>query len=75
MRVFPQPASDLASLERDRKVFAGWVILIDKSLLAMEKAVQAAVADASAPDLVSLSESSLELRVLAAQVRDLRAKR
>jgi hypothetical protein len=40
----------------------------------MEAAVTAAMADISAADLANLSEASIELRVLAEQVKALRLK-
>jgi hypothetical protein len=63
-----------SALEKDRVMLAAWVILLDKALVAMEAAVTAAMADISTADLASLSEASIELRVLAEQVKALRIK-
>jgi hypothetical protein len=68
------PPEGAAALERDRALLAGWVLLLDKSLVAMQAAVVAAMTDLPNADLASLAEASLELRVLAEQVKSLRIK-
>lgn len=65
-------ASDMALLEKDRQMLAGWVVLMDKSLAAMEVAVTTALSSASPADLATLTAASVELQVLAAQVHDIR---
>lgn len=64
--------SHLASLEKDRELLAGWVILMDKSLTAMEAAVASVQPGASSSNLAALTAASLELQVIAAQVQDIR---
>jgi hypothetical protein len=65
---------DLAALEKDRELLAGWVLLIDKSLRAMQVAVVSTAPSGSSGALPALTEASLELQVLAAQVQDIRKK-
>jgi hypothetical protein len=67
------PAS-LAELERDRVQLAGWVILMDKTLVTMEAAVAAAASDDLESGLSGVADASIELRVLAEKVKSLRAK-
>lgn len=59
-------------LEKDRQMLAGWVILLDKTLDAMKAATQAAMQGASASDLAALSEASVQLKVLAEQVKSIK---
>jgi hypothetical protein len=66
--------SDMALLEKDRQLLAGWVVLMDQSLVAMEAAVVTAMSGASPRDLAALTAASVELQVLAAQVQDIRRK-
>jgi hypothetical protein len=61
---------DLVKLDRDRKILAGWVVLIDGSLASMELAVKAAMENISIADLATLEEASVELRILAEKIRD-----
>ncbi len=68
----PYLGTGLDALAKDRVLLAAWVVLMDKTLLAMETAVIAILTDASAVDLVSLSEASVELRVLAEQIKTIR---
>jgi hypothetical protein len=68
----PLGISDAAALERERQLLASWVVLLDKTLLAMEAAVLTAMSDAPADDLTFLAEASLELKILAEQVKKLR---
>lgn len=65
--------SDAAAVEKDRALLAGWVVLLDNTLMAMETAVAAAMSDATV-DLASLTEASIELRVLAEKVKSARNK-
>ena len=67
-------SSDEANLAHDRELLAGWVLLIDKSLAAMETAVVAVMSGASPGDLAALTAASVELQVLAARVQDIRKK-
>ena len=68
------PAADVPKLKKDRALLAGWVILIDQTLLAMDAAAQSALSDASAPDIASLVETSIELRILAEKIKDAQAR-
>ena len=68
------PSSDKDELENDRELLAGWVVLVDKSIAAMETAVAAAMSGASPSDLAALTAASVELQVLAAQVQEIRKK-
>ena len=54
-------ADGLAALEKDRQMLAGWVVLMDKSLSAMDTAAAAALARVSPTDLAALSEASIEI--------------
>lgn len=67
-------AENLATLEKDRAMLAAWVLLLDKSIQAMEAAVMAVLANAPEADLASLSEASVELRVLAEQIKAIRQR-
>jgi hypothetical protein len=62
------------ALEKDRELLAGWVLLLDKALVAMEIAVVSAMDETPSAVLASLSETSIELRVLAEKVKSLRSK-
>lgn len=62
------------ALERDRELLAGWVLLLDQTLITMEAAVTAAMHDAPTNELAMLAEASIELRVLAEKVKSLRLK-
>ncbi|WP_419912108.1 hypothetical protein [Hoeflea sp.] len=64
------PAADVPKLEADRKLLAGWVILMDQTLVSMDAATQAVLAGASPTDASALLDASVELRVLAERVRD-----
>ncbi|MER8394924.1 hypothetical protein NKH10_23885 [Mesorhizobium sp. M1340] len=68
------PSSNVAELEKDRELLAGWVVLIDRSLAAMETAVATAMSGASPGDLAALTAASVELQVLAVQVQDIRKR-
>jgi len=62
------------ALNKDREQLAGWVLLMDKTLSTMDAAVIAAMNNAPDTMLASLSETSIELKVLAEKVKSLRAK-
>ncbi|MBY5672292.1 hypothetical protein HFO32_23120 [Rhizobium leguminosarum] len=64
--------SDL--LLKDRELLAGWVILMDKSVEAMDVSVKTAMTGASSDDLAALTAASLELQVVARQIGDIRKK-
>ncbi len=68
-------AGDLAALEKDRQMLSGWVILMDKSLSAMETAVAGALSRISPTDLAALTEASVEIKVLAEQLKAIRTAR
>jgi hypothetical protein len=69
------PAAGLADLEKERMLLAAWVMLLDKTLVAKEAAVLAVTSEApSMIGLASLSEASIEMRILAEQVKSLRSK-
>ncbi|MBY5405934.1 hypothetical protein [Rhizobium leguminosarum] len=61
-------------LLRDRELLAGWVILMDKSVEAMDVAAKTAMTGASSDDLAALTAASLELQVVAKQIQDIRKK-
>lgn len=65
-------ASGAALLEKDRQLLAGWVVLMDESLKAMQTAVVTVMSGTSPADLAALTSASVELQVLAAQVKDIR---
>lgn len=62
-------AADLAKLKADRQLLAGWVILMDKTLLAMKTAAEAALRGGSPADIAALTEASIELRILAETIK------
>jgi hypothetical protein len=66
--------ANLATLERDRTQLAGWVVLMDKTLVAMQAAVDAAQSDSLDDNVTGLADTSVELRVLAEKVKSLRAQ-
>lgn len=66
--------SDADAVEKDRVLIAGWVVLLDNTLTAMEAAATAALSGATPADLASLTEASVELRVLAEKVKSARTK-
>ncbi|MBZ8134393.1 hypothetical protein [Afifella sp. IM 167] len=63
------PAAELPNLEQDRKLLAGWVVLLDQTLEAMDAAAAAALDGASPPDLAALVEASVQIRALAEGVK------
>lgn len=66
----PAPKTDVGA----QKLLAGWVLLLDKTDLALEAAANAA-RTGSQINLDSLSQASVELTVLAEQVRAARLKK
>lgn len=56
---------NLKKLEADRAMLAGWVILLDRTIVAMDAAVQASAMGSSSADLASLVEATVEIRALA----------
>ncbi len=63
------PKSDLPRLEQDRRMLAGWVVLLDKTLAAMDRAAAAAADPGSSTDLALLTDASIEVRALAESIR------
>lgn len=74
LRDAPATAADIEGLERDKRMLAGWVILIDATLKAMDSAALAAMSGSSAADLSILTDASVELRVLSEQLKAERLK-
>ena len=62
-------ADKQARLAEFRQLLAGWVLLIDESVRAMDMAVYAAATQAYSPDLSSLIEASVEIRVLSEAIK------
>ena len=56
------------------QLLAGWVLLMDKSLLALDQAVAAAKGGDSAAGVSGLTDASIELRVFAEQMKAIRLK-
>lgn len=82
-RVDPATSADTASgltpdqetaLEQDRRLLAGWVLLLDSTARAMDAAVAAATADGPAIRFTELADQATELRVLAETVRATRTR-
>jgi hypothetical protein len=61
-------------LANKRQLLAGWVLLMDKSLLALDQAVAAAKGGDSAASVSGLTDASIELRVFAEQMKAIRLK-
>ncbi len=67
-------ATNRAELERERKLLAGWVLLMDKTLFAMDLAIEAASAEQSSVfSSTAMSDAAIELKVVAEQVKNLRS--
>ena len=60
---------NLVRLEEFRTLMAGWVILIDQSILAMDQAVVAVATQSGNPDLTALIDASVELEILAGAIK------
>ncbi|WP_372088407.1 hypothetical protein P7L66_05020 (plasmid) [Tistrella mobilis] len=82
-RVDPKTSADTASglapdqetaLEQDRRLLAGWVLLLDGTARAMDAAVAAAIVDGPAIRFTELADQATELRVLAETVRATRIR-
>lgn len=67
-------AEAMSAIEKDREAMAGWVLLLDQTLAAMDAAVEAALSDSPSGDLAALAELSIELKVLAEKVKANRLK-
>lgn len=63
------PLEDLSSLEEDRRLFAGWVILLDQTIAAMDTAALSALEGSSKADLAELVEESVRIRALAEAIK------
>ncbi len=61
-------------LANKRQLLAGWVLLMDKSLLALDQAVAAAKSSDSAARVAGLTDASIELKVFAEQMKAIRLK-
>jgi len=61
-------------LEKDREALAGWVVLMDKTLIAMRIAYEAAISQNFEVESAGLLEASIELKGLAEQIKRDRAK-
>ncbi len=57
-----------ARIENDRRLLAGWVVLIDQTVTAMDAAVEATHSE-KAVDIAALVQASIRLRVLAEAIR------
>lgn len=64
--------ADLAALAADRRLLAGWVVLLDRTLVAMDRA-KAAVERGSPADVAALVSASIGIRALAGTIRALRS--
>jgi hypothetical protein len=62
------------ALANKRQLLAGWVLLMDKSLLALDQAVAAAKSNDSAARVAGLTDASIELKVFAEQMKAIRLK-
>lgn len=62
------------TLEKDRQALAGWVVLMDKTLVAMNIAYEAAMTQSFESDSAGLLEASIELKGVAEQIKKARAK-
>jgi hypothetical protein len=61
-------------LAKNRQLLAAWVLLMDKSLVALAQAVAAADSNNSAMRVAGLTDASIELKVFAEQMRAIRLK-
>lgn len=57
------------AVEQDRKMLAGWVLLLDKTLVSL-RAARAAAENGTPLNLTNLSNAAIELRVMAEQIRN-----
>ncbi|MBY5704140.1 hypothetical protein HFO38_15635 [Rhizobium leguminosarum] len=58
-----------SGVEQDRKMLAGWVLLLDKTLVSL-RAAKAAAENGSPINLTNLSNAAIELRMMAEQVKN-----
>jgi hypothetical protein len=58
-----------ATLEKHRQLLAAWVILLDRTLVALDAAVEVARSGGTTMNIAGLTEASIELRVLAEQMK------
>ncbi|MBY5896046.1 hypothetical protein [Rhizobium ruizarguesonis] len=63
------PDTDMVKLRQDRELVAGWVILIDKTLVSMDAAANSVLTSSSPTEISVLVETSTELRVLAETIK------
>ncbi|MBY5318651.1 hypothetical protein [Rhizobium leguminosarum] len=63
------PDTDMVKLKQDRELVAGWVILIDKTLVSMDAAANSVLTSSSPTEISVLVETSTELRVLAETIK------
>jgi hypothetical protein len=61
------------TLEKHRQLLAAWVILLDRTVVALDEAVAVARTGSSTMSFAGLTEAAIELRVLAEQVKAARA--
>jgi hypothetical protein len=62
---------NLKKLEADRALLAGWVILLDRTIVAMDSAVLAIAEGESSADLAGLVDATVEIRAVAGTIRAL----
>ena len=65
---------NLKKLEADRALLAGWVILLDRTIVAMDSAILAIAEGESSADLAGLVDATVEIRALAETIRALQNK-
>lgn len=61
--------TDLIRLKQDRELLAGWVVLIDQTLVSMDAAAKTVLTSSSPSNISVLVETSTELRVLAETIK------
>jgi len=75
---FLEPGHDAVDADRvlakNRQLLAAWVLLMDKSLVALAQAVAAADGNNSALRVAGLTDASIELKVFAEQMRAIRLR-
>ena len=62
------------ALANKRQLLAGWVLLMDKSLVALDQAVAAAKSSDTPARISGLTDASIELKVFAEQMKAIRLK-
>lgn len=63
-----------ARLTKQRQLLAGWVILMDKTLIALDHAAMAASSRSGALPVAEITDISIQLKVTAEQIKAIRAK-